>query len=116
TVAAEVEIRVAPGVELGGPAQSLAAADSTGAFLGMVDDDDGEIVSPLQFTQPSEERRNLARGVFVDAMQTHEGIEHEHARSQPGDGLLHASPVGLEIEAPAGDGDHPELRVYTRSP
>ena len=114
TVAAKVEIRVAPGVKLGGPAQRLAAADATGAFLGVVDDDDGEIVSPLQLTQPGEERSNLARGIFVDAMQTHEGIEHEQAGSQPGDGLLEASAIGLEIEAQGGDGDHLNVEINER--
>jgi hypothetical protein len=53
-------------MELGGAAQSLAAADAAGALLGVVDDDDCDVVSPLQFTQPGEERCNLARSVFVD--------------------------------------------------
>lgn len=113
-VATEIEIRVAPGMELGGPAESLAAADAAGALLGVVDDDDSEAVLPLQLTQPGEQWGNLARGVFVDAMQTHEGVEHEQARPQPGDCGVEASAIGLEIEAEGGGGDHLNIELGER--
>ena len=38
-VAAEVEVGIAPGMELGGAAQGLAGADVAGALLGVVDDE-----------------------------------------------------------------------------
>ena len=41
-IAAQVEIGVAPGVELGGAAQGLAGADVAGALLGVVDDEHGD--------------------------------------------------------------------------
>ena len=39
-------------------------------------------------------------------MQADERIEDEQPRLQPGDGLIEARAVGLEIEAQAGRGDH----------
>ena len=59
-IAAQIEIGSAPGVKLGGAAQSLAGADAAGALLGMVDDDDGEAVLALQFAQIGEQRRDFA--------------------------------------------------------
>jgi hypothetical protein len=38
-VAAEVEVGIAPGMELGGASQGLTGADVAGALLGVVDDD-----------------------------------------------------------------------------
>jgi hypothetical protein len=35
-------------------------------------------------------------------MQTHEGIEHEQARLQVGDGVVEASAVGREIQSHGG--------------
>jgi hypothetical protein len=49
--AAQVEVAVAPGVELGGAAQGLAGADGVAALLGMVDDGDGDAVAALQLAQ-----------------------------------------------------------------
>jgi hypothetical protein len=101
-------------VELGGPAKSLAAADAAGALLGMVDDDDSEAVLPLQFTQPGEQRSNLARGVFVDAMQAHKRIEHKQARPQLGDCRVEARAICLEIEPQGGGGDHLNVEIGER--
>jgi hypothetical protein len=85
-VAAEVEVGISPGMELGGAAQSLSGAEVTGALPGVVDDDDGEAMTPLQLAQIGQQRGKLAAGVFVDAMQPYEGVEDEQARLQLGDG------------------------------
>ena len=89
--AAEVEVGIAPGMEFGGASQGLAGADVAGALLGVVDDDDGDAVAALQLAQIGEQRRHLAAGVLIDAMQAHEGIEDEQARLQLGDGRIEAS-------------------------
>ena len=105
-VAAEIEVGIAPGVELGRSAQGLAGADGAGALSGMVDDRDGDGVATLQFAQEGEQRCDIAADILVDAMQAHERIEDEEPRLQRGDGLLETCAVGLEIEAQAGRGDH----------
>ena len=46
-VAAEIEVGIAPGVELRRSAQGLAGADGAGALPGMVDDRDGDGVATL---------------------------------------------------------------------
>ena len=89
-IAAQVEVGVAPGVELGGAAQGLAGSHAAGAVLGVVDDDHGHAESSLQLAQIGEQRRYLAAGVLVDAMQAHEGIEHEQTRRELGDRLVEA--------------------------
>jgi hypothetical protein len=47
-------------------------------------------------------------------MQTHEGIEHEQAWLQFGDGLVEAVAVGLEIEPHGGGGDHLHVEIGER--
>src|SRR6201999_4005609 len=43
---------------------------------------------------------------LIDAMQTYEGIEHEQARLQFGDGLVERPAVALEVEPHGRSGDH----------
>ena len=50
-VAAQIEVAVAPSVKLRRTAESLAATESVGALLGVVDDDDGELMLSLEVAQ-----------------------------------------------------------------
>ena len=110
-VAAEVEVGIAPGMELGGAAQGLAGADVAGTLFGVVNDNHGDAVAALQLAQIGEQRRHLAAGVLIDAMQAHEGIEDEQARLQFGDRLVEASAVGLKIEPHGGCGDDLNVEI-----
>ena len=89
----------------------MAGADVASALLGVVDDDDGDGVAALQLSQIGEQRRHLTAGVLIDAMQTHEGIEHEQARLQVGDGVVEASAVGREIQSHGGCGDDLDVEI-----
>jgi hypothetical protein len=91
-VAAEIEVGVAPGMEFGGSARGLAGADVAGALLGVVDDDDGDAVAALQLAQIGEQRRDLAAGVLVDAMQAYEGIEQDPKITPSSPTLLTTAP------------------------
>ncbi len=51
-----------------GAAQRLAGAHVPGGFSGVMHDEHGEAVLALQGAQVREERRDLARGVLIDAM------------------------------------------------
>src|SRR6201995_2653197 len=93
TIAPQIEIGVAPGVELRRAAQGLAGADVARAFLGMMDDGDGERVAALEFAQEGEQRCALAAVVFVDAMQPDERVEDEQPRLQCGHGLVETGAV-----------------------
>src|SRR5262249_49865094 len=50
-VTAQIEIAVTPGVELRRATQRLAGTDVAGTLLGMVDDEDGKRMLPLQLTK-----------------------------------------------------------------
>ena len=48
-------------------------------------------------------------------MQADEGIEHEQARLQPGDGLVETCAIGVEIKPQAGCGDHLDVEFRESS-
>lgn len=52
--AAQIEVRVAPRVKLGGAPQRLAGSGLGGTLAGVVDEDDGEGVAALQLAQVRE--------------------------------------------------------------
>ena len=114
TVAAEVEVGIAPGMEFGRSAQGLTGADRTGALSGVVDDGHGDGVTPLQFAQEGEQWGDLTADILVDAMQPDEGIEHEQAWLQPCDSLLEACAVSIQIEAQTGRGDYLDVEFRQR--
>ena len=113
-VAAQVEVAIAPGVELGGAAQRLTGADAAAALLGVMDDEHGNAMPALQLAQVGEQRGDLAAGVLVDAVQTYERIEDEQARLQSGDGLGEVAAVGIQIEPDGGRGDDLDVEIGQR--
>lgn len=113
-VTAEIEVAVAPGMELGRAAQSLAVAEAAGALLGVVDDNDGELMLALEVAQKGEQGSDLGGRVFIAAMQADEGVEDEQARPESGDGVFEAEAVGGQIEAHGGGGDDLEVEVAER--
>ena len=114
TIAAEVEVGIAPGVEFRRPAQGLTGADGTGALSGVVDDGHGDGVTPLQLAQEGEQRGDLAADILIDAMQPHERIEDQQAWLEPAHGLVETRAVSIEVEAQAGRGDHLDVEFGQR--
>ena len=94
-VASEIEVGIAPGVELRRSAQRLTGTDGAGSLFGVVDDGHGDGVTPLQFAQEGEQWGDIAADILVDAMQADEGIEDQQPRLQPDDGLLEPCTVKL---------------------
>jgi len=105
TVPTQVQVRVAPRMELGRSAQRLPRAQAAAAFFGMMHEEDCEIVASLQFSQIGQERCNFAAGVFVDPVQTDEGIQDQQTGSEISDCLLEASSVSGQIEPQRRRGD-----------
>lgn len=66
--ATEVEGAVGPGVEVPRSAEGLAGVCAETAFLGVMDDDDGDIVLALHLTQECEESGDFTGAILVDAM------------------------------------------------
>src|SRR4051794_14659275 len=104
-IAAEIEVGIAPGVELRRSAQGLAGASGSGALSGVVDECHGCGVLTLEVAQKGEQGCDIAADILVDAMQAHERIEDQELRLERGDGFVETRAVGLEIEAQVGCGD-----------
>ena len=115
---AQVEIAVAPGMQLAAAAQRLAGA--AGATLAsVVDEQHSGPEAALQVAQEAEDGSDFRNRVLVDAMQADQGIEDEEARSDPFDGLQQPLPVEAMIEAERGhvdDGDVEGLERRRRRP
>src|SRR5215471_9390237 len=110
-IAAQIEVAISPGMELGGPAQRLTGARASSTLFGMVDDEDGEAIAALQLAQVGKQRGDFAAGVLVDAVQPHEGIENEQARPQVCDGVGEAAPIAFEIKAKGRRGDDLDIQI-----
>jgi len=97
-----------------------------GALAGMVDEEDGAVELTLEVAQIGEQGGDLGGGIFVEAMQAHEGIEAEERGAQGLDGGAQARLIAGVIQAEAGDGDDVDVqrgevdaggeRMRTRSP
>ena len=101
-------------MELRGAAQRLTGADAATTLLGVMDDEHGNVMPALQLAQVGEQRGDLAAGVLVDAVETHERIEDEQARLQSGDGLGEVAAVGIQIEPDGGGGDDLDVEIGQR--
>jgi hypothetical protein len=66
-------------------------------------EEDGEIVVALEGAERAEDSGDLGGGVFVDARQADEGIEHEQAGAPQIEDRAQAAEVLLSIEAQDGD-------------
>ena len=86
-------------MKFGAAAQGLTGALVRRRPSCVMHQDDGDAVSALEFAQVGEQRRDLAGGVLVDAVQADEGVEDEQAGPQLRDGFLEAGAVGGEVEA-----------------
>lgn len=107
----EVQIAISPGVKLGGTAQGLSGSEVSAALSGVVHEHDGGLIATLQGPQEVEQWGDVCGHVFVHAVQTHEGVEHEHRWAQSADGLIKAIAVGLEVEPQAWGGDDLQVEV-----
>jgi hypothetical protein len=105
-------VRVAPGVELGGAAQGLAAALVGSSLSGVMYERDSGVEVTLQVAQVGEERSDLGGSVLVDAVQTHEGIEHQQFWTQEGDGGGQRLSIVVAVESECRHGDEVNVEVF----
>ena len=104
---AQVQIRIAPGMQLATSAQGLSRPGRT-AFASVVDEHHGGCEASLELAQEAEDGGDLGDGVLVDAMQAHQGVEDQQPRSDPLHGLEQPLAVEAMVEAQCGhvdDGD-----------
>jgi hypothetical protein len=81
-VATQIEIGIAPSVQLGGSPERLTTALMRGTLTGMMHESDGGMVVALQRAQIGEQRCNLAGEVLIDGVQAHERVEDQQRRTQ----------------------------------
>ena len=100
-----VEQGVGPGEEVARAAQALACLAAGAPLAGVVHDDDGHVVGALDLSQVPEHGRHLTGVVLVDAVQPHEGIEHQQARRVRSDRRTQSPLVVRAVEAQGRRGD-----------
>lgn len=109
----EIASRVGPGVEVGAAPQGLAGVAAR-ALGHVVDERDGEGVAAVELAEEAEQSGDVGGTVFVEAVESDEGIEEEECGPEGGEGGVECAPVGFEVEAQAGPGDDVEVEVGER--
>ncbi len=104
-LAAQVEIGIAPRMQLGAATQRLPGACVGGSLARMVDEEDCSREATLELAEVGKKRGDFSDHIFVDAMQAHEWIEDEELGSQGIDGFLQSVAVVAAIESEAGRRD-----------
>ena len=75
------------------------------AFAGVVDEQHGGLEAPLYVAQEAEDGGDLGDGIFVDAVESDEGVEDEEPGADALHGLDQSLAVGAMIEAEGRDVD-----------
>src|SRR5438094_7156888 len=112
--AAEIEVAIAPSVQVPRAAQRLAVrAAGPGVFAQVVDEDESEseLVRALERAQLAEDRGHLARRVFVDPVQAHKRIEQEGPRAVAVEGGTQAGAIARGIETEGRRDDEAEVEI-----
>ena len=98
-------------MELRRSAQRLACAQAATTLFGMMHEQNGEAIPALQFAKIGQERRDLAAGVFVDPVQTDEGIQDQHPGRKIRDSLLETSAIRGQVEPYGRRGDDVNVEI-----
>lgn len=107
---AEVEVGVAPGVEVGAAAEGLAGV-VCGGFSGVVDEENGGLEGAGEVAEGGEDGGDLGGVIFVGALEADVGIEDEKARTAGGKGDAQALDVLGAIDAQRRLDDEAEVEV-----
>jgi hypothetical protein len=108
-LAEEIGIAVAPGVKIGAAPERLARAGVI-AFGDVMDEDDGEVVSPLEVSEVTEKAGDLDGAVLIRGVNSDKGIEEQNPWHEALDGRPQALLVawGVKLEDRLGDDDEVE--------
>lgn len=106
TEAAQVEVGVAPGVEVGGAAEGETGLGTLGATLPcVVHNGDGDVVATLEVAQIAQQSGDVLCAVLVDAVEADKGIQQQQARAEQVEGTSETMLVAVEVEAEGARGD-----------
>jgi hypothetical protein len=101
---------VGPCVEVGAATERLAEV-TAGTFGHVVDEDEGELVTAVDVSQVSQQARDIAGAVLIQAVQTHQRVQEQQLGFECLQGLLQSAAVALEVQAEAGGGDDVEIEA-----
>ncbi len=98
---AQVEIRIAPGMEVGATSERETGIVG-GALAGVVDEDDGEMENTGEFAQSCENGRDLGGVIFVDALKTDVGVQYQKLGLVEGEGFAEPGKMVVSVEPEGG--------------
>jgi hypothetical protein len=108
---AEVEVGIAPSMELGATAEGLTSAKMVSGLSGVVDENDGEMELALKLAQVTEDRGDLGGEVLVDSVKPDEGVEEKEPRPEAVNGINEAFLVELGVEPKRRRGDRVDIEL-----
>jgi hypothetical protein len=95
-------------VEFAGASEGLSPTDVSGAFSGVVYDDDGTVKSLLNSSQRGEDGSDSRGKVFVDAgVESDKGVEDEERGVEFFDGIEELEAFGFDVQMDGGSGNDP---------
>ena len=71
-------------------------------------------MSTIELAQEAEQSGDVCGTVFIEAMQTDEGVEHEQLGPERQEGSVERLPIALDVETQARCGDDVQVEVGQR--
>ena len=112
-MADEVASGIDPCVQVGAAAKRLTEIASS-ALGHMVNDEDGDVVTAVEFAKKAEQAGDICGTVLIQAMQTYERVEHEQLGPERGDRGVERASVALDVEAQTRCGDDVQVEAAQR--
>jgi hypothetical protein len=103
--AAQVEVGVTPAVQFTGTAQGLPWAAGVGVFARVMNQDHSHLKLTLQFSKVRKQRGDLGGIVFIDAMESDQGIQDQKNGLEILHGVSQALAIDRGIQPERGRGD-----------
>ncbi len=98
-VIAQIQVGVAPGVQVGAAAQCLSGALVGSGFAGVMDESDCGMKAPLQVSQRMQDGGDFCADVFIDAVQSGQRVQDQQSRLDALHGLEQQLLMMIKVEA-----------------
>ena len=98
-VFAQIQVGVAPGVQVGAAAQCQAGALCVGGFAGVMDQSHCGMKAPLQDSQRMQDGGDFCGDVFIDAVQSGQRVQDQQSRLDALHGLEQQLSVMIKVQA-----------------
>ena len=95
---AQIQVGIAPGMQVGAASQCLSGALG-GGFAGVMDDSHCGMEAPLQVSQRIEDGGDFSGDVFIDAVQSGQRVQDQQSRLNALHGLEQQLSVMIKVES-----------------